>query len=110
MIIQIFYVVFLLYIWFDTDGFIEYSKLFRLDKKFKIDLWIEYRELNPKMNYLSYIRLKHSNFFTRLISCKPCLCFWIVFLICLIFGNFLSFPIIYIMSYLIYNLICKLIK
>jgi hypothetical protein len=110
MIIQIFYVVFLLYIWFDTDGFIEYSKLFRLDKKFKIDLWIEYRELNPKMNYLSYIRLKHSSFFTRLISCKQCFCFWIVFLICLIFGNFLYFPIIYIMSYLIYNLICKLIK
>lgn len=110
MIIQIFYVVFLLYIWFDTDGFIEYSKLFRLDKRFKIDLWIEYRELNPKMNYLSYIRLKHSSFFTRLISCKPCLCFWLVLLVSLIFGNFLLFPIIYMMSYLIYNLICKLIK
>lgn len=110
MIIQIFYVVFLLYIWFDTDGFIEYSKLFRLDKRFKIDLWIEYRELNPKMNYLSYIRLKHSSFFTRLISCKPCFCFWLVLLVNLIFGNFLLFPIIYMMSYLIYNLICKLIK
>jgi hypothetical protein len=110
MIIQIFYVVFLLYMWFDTDGFIEYSKLFRLDRRFKINMWMEYREINPKMNYLSYLRLKHSNFFTRLISCKQCLCFWLVLLFCMIFGNFVYFPIIYMMSYLIYNLICKLIK
>lgn len=110
MVIQIFYVVFLLYMWFETDGFIEYSKLFRLDKKFKINLWMEYRQINPKIDYLSYLRLKHNSFFIRLISCRPCLCFWIVFLTLFIFGNLFSFPLVYIMSYLIYNLVCKLIK
>ena len=110
MIIQIFYVVFLLYMWFDTDGFLEYSKLLGLKKRFKINLWEEYREINPKLDYLSYMRLKQSNFFIKLITCKQCLCFWLVLISCIFFTNFFYFPVIYMMAYLIYNLICKLIK
>ena len=55
-IIQIFWINFILFIWFETDGFIEYSKLFRLNKIFKIDEFLEYKEdKNPKMTYHSYI-------------------------------------------------------
>ncbi len=110
MIIQIFYVVFLLYVWFDTDGFIEYSKFLNLDRKFKINLWEDYREINPRLDYLAYMRLKHSSFFIKLVTCKQCLCFWIVLISCVFFKNFFYFPVIYMLSYLIYNLICKLIK
>lgn len=110
IIVQIFYVVFLLYMWFETDGFIEYSKLLGLGKKFKITLWEEYREINPRLDYLSYIRLKHSSFLVRLVSCKQCFCFWMVLFSFLFFGNILYFPIVYMMSYLIYILICKLVK
>jgi hypothetical protein len=108
MIIQIFYVVFFMHIWFDTDAFIEYSKLFRLSKLFKIDKWEEYREINPKLDYLGFLRLKHSSFFTRLISCKFCLCVWISLISCL--TNILIFPVVYILSYSIYNILCRLIK
>lgn len=108
MIIQIFYVVFFMHIWFDTDAFIEYSKLFRLSKLFKIDKWKEYRDINPKMDYLGFIRLKYSSFFTRLISCKFCLCVWISIISCL--GNISIFPLVYILSYSIYNILCRLIK
>jgi hypothetical protein len=55
LINQIFYVIFLLFIWFNTDAFISYSKLFRLSKLFKIDKWEQYRMINPKMDYISYI-------------------------------------------------------
>ena len=109
MIFQIFYVVFFMHIWFDTDGFVEYSKLFRLSRFFRIDKWEEYREMNPRLDYLGYIRLKHSNFFTRLISCKFCLCVWISLISC-IFSNFFYFPLVYVLSYSIYSLLCKLIK
>ena len=109
MIIQIFFVVFFMHIWFDTDAFVEYSKLFGLSKYFKINLWEKYQEINPRLDYLGYIRLKHSSFFTRLISCKFCLCVWICLISCF-FTNFLLFPIIYVMSYIIYSLLCKLIK
>jgi hypothetical protein len=110
MIVQIFYVVFFMYMWFDTDGFIEYSKLFGLSRIFKISQWEEYRQINPRLGYLDYIRLKHSSFFVRLISCRQCLCLWIVLSSYLFFSRFFLFPAVYILSYLIYSIICKLIK
>ena len=54
---QIFYVIFLLFIWFNTDAFISYSKLFRLSKLFKINSWEEYRMINPKMEYFLILEL-----------------------------------------------------
>jgi hypothetical protein len=110
LINQIFYVIFLLFIWFNTDAFISYSKLFRLSKLFKIDKWEQYRMINPKMDYISYIRNKHTNFFTKLITCKTCLTFWFVLISCYFFINLFYFPMIYIISYSIYTLLCKLLK
>jgi len=109
-LIQISYVVFFLYMWFDTDGFVEYSKAFGLEKRFKIDLWEKYREINPKMDYLGYIRIKHDGFFVRLIGCRQCLCFWAVLASCAAFSDFFYFPAIYMASYMIYRLICKSLK
>ena len=87
-IIQILWINFILFIWFETDGFIQYSKLFRLGKLFKINEFLEYKEdKNPKMNYLSYIRQKHNNFFTKLITCVPCYNFWIVLLVVILFNS-----------------------
>jgi hypothetical protein len=84
MIFQIFWINFLLFIWFDTDAFIEYFRLLRLSKLFKIDKFDEYKTQNPKITYLSFIRQKYSNFYTRLITCPPCINFWIVLLFCII--------------------------
>jgi hypothetical protein len=104
MIISIFYVVFLLFIWFDTTAFVDYSKLFRLNKIFLINTWEEYRTINPRMDYLSFISTRKRNFITKLVSCKPCFTFWLSIISCLIFTNFLYFPVVYILSYLIYNI------
>ena len=43
-IIQIFWINFILFLWFETDGFIEYAKLFRLNNLFKINDFLEYKE------------------------------------------------------------------
>lgn len=110
MIIQVLYVVFFLYMWFETDGFLEYSKLLGLKKRFRIDLWEQYREINPRLDYFGYIRLKHSSFFIRLITCRQCLCFWLTLLSCVFFSDILLLPIVYILSYLIYRLICRYAK
>jgi len=107
MFIQIFYVAFFMYAWFDTDAFIEYSKLFRLSKRFRIDEWTKYREVNPRLVYLEYLRTKHSNFLIRLITCKQCLLLWISFATCLFFSDISFVPPVYILSYIIYNLLCK---
>ena len=105
---QIFYAVFFMHVWFDTDAFVEYSKLFRLKKAFKIDSWEEYRDINPKIDYLEFLRIKHSSFFVRLISCRPCLLVWISISLAAVFGMIFWFPITYTCAYIIYNLLCRL--
>lgn len=107
MIIQIFWVVFILFIWFNTDAFIQYGKLLKLDKLTKIDLWESYRLTNPKITYLEYLSIKHRGFFTKLITCKPCLNFWITLIICLLFDSLIELPVIYMLSYITHKLIEK---
>jgi hypothetical protein len=108
MFIEIFWVVLILFIWFNTDAFIQYSKLFKLDKKFKISDWESYRiDVSGKISYQEYLSLKHKGFLTKLISCKPCLTFWVTFLVCFLFSSLYYFPVIYIISYLIYKIINK---
>ena len=107
-IIQILWINFILFIWFETDGFIQYSKLFRLGKLFKINEFLEYKEdKNPKMNYLSYIRQKHNNFFTKLITCVPCYNFWIVLLVVILFNSIYLYPLIYLTSCSLYKILKK---
>jgi hypothetical protein len=108
IIFQILYAVFFMHVWFDTDAFVEYSKLFRLKKIFKIDLWEKYREINPRIDYLEYIRIKHTSFFIRLITCKQCLLVWISIALGAAFGMIFWFPVTYLCAYTIYNILCKL--
>jgi len=107
IIIQIFWVIFILFIWFKTDAFIQYVKLIKLSRITKVDLWESYRLSNPKITYLEYISIKYRNFFTKLITCKPCLTFWIVLILVLIFNSVYLFPIIYMLSYIIYKILEK---
>jgi hypothetical protein len=105
--LSIFWCIFLLFIWFKTDAFIQYSELFGLSNKFKISEWQDYRILNPKISYLEYISIKKRNFLTKLISCVPCFLFWIAILISLLMNTLFYFPITYIISYVVYKLIDK---
>lgn len=107
MLIQIFYIAFLMFVWFETDAFVEYSKLFGLSRFFKIDDWEKYREINPRIGYLGYLRIKHSSFFVKLIGCRHCLCVWLVLITCSFFDTFFLFPIVYILAYWIYAIFRK---
>jgi hypothetical protein len=107
-ILQIFWINFILFIWFETDGFIEYAKLFRLGKIFKIDKFEVYKkDMDPRISFLDYIRQKHNSFISRLFTCTPCLNFWIVLIISLVYGSILIYPILYVTSYVIYKLLKK---
>jgi hypothetical protein len=104
MIHQIFWINLFLFIWFNTDAFLSYCKLFKIDS-FKIKEFNEYSIENPKSDYLSFLRIKHFCFIVDLITCKPCLCFWIslIFTFC----NILNFPIVYLISYILYKILNK---
>lgn len=106
MFLEIFWSVFILFIWFNTDAFVQYSKVFKLGEQFKISDWENYR-LTSRVSYPDYLFLKHKSFFTKLISCIPCSLFWIVLIITLIFNSTGLYPVIYILSYIIYKIIDK---
>lgn len=105
IILNISWIVFAMFIWFNTDAFIWWSRLFKLDKILKIPNWNNYRLLiNPKIKYLDYLVLKHLNFFIKVISCKPCLLFWITLMVLMIEpSKIISMPIYYLISYMIYT-------
>jgi len=107
-ILQIFWIIFILFIWFETDGFVEYSRFLGLSKLFKIDRFDQYKkENNPKITYLSYIRQNHSSFITRLVTCAPCLNFWITLAITVIYNDLFMYPVVYLVSYLLYRILKK---
>ena len=109
-ILQIFWINFILFVWFETDGFIEYCKLFRIQKLFKIDKFEIYKkESNPNINYLSYLRQKHTSFFSKLVTCVPCLNFWMVLVISSLWGSSHLYPILYLVSYATYKILKKII-
>jgi hypothetical protein len=99
---QISLINFILLVWFHTDAFLEYFKLFRLGFLFRIDKYYEYKKINPDISYIDFITIKNPNFLTKLFSCPYCLNFWLTLFSCFIFKNFLIFPLIYMFSIVIY--------
>lgn len=108
MIHFIFLITLFLLIWFKSDAFIEYCKLFRLTTVFKIGDWETFKNtIDISTTYHTYLRLKYPNFFVKLITCPSCLCVWLTLPSCFIYG-ILYFPMICIMSLSMYYLINKL--
>ena len=105
----IFTVVLTLILWFKTDAFVEYVRLFGLSKIFKVDTFDKEFESNFELTYHSYLRMKHNNFFTRLITCPICLACWAILPILFIFGvGQYSLYVVVILS--IYYLFTKLMS
>lgn len=99
----------ILLIWFKSEAYIEYCKLFKLNK---ISLYLDY--LNKKksdisINYHSYLRQFHDNFFIRLITCPICFGFWVSLILGTLFmGIVWIFPI-FIGSLILFGIIDKLL-
>ena len=107
ILFEIFWCIFFLFIWFETDAILEYSRLLGLSRLTKFNSYKKYLELNPKSSYFTFLRKYYNNFFVRLITCQPCLNFWLVLMVCCYFQNFLAYPIVYVSSYTIYMFLKK---
>ena len=100
---QVMWVNFLMFIWFNTDAFIDY---FSWTKMFKMNDYKNYIEQNKKISFPEFLFLQKPNFITKLLSCKPCLHFWFVLLTGFYF-NFSSIAGVYITSYVSYKILQK---
>lgn len=65
-----------LLVWFRTDAWLEYTRLFRLN------FLSYYKDYDAKQNedatltYIQYLRMYHNCFAVRLITCPTCFAIW----------------------------------
>lgn len=97
---EVFWCIFLMFIWFRTDAFPNYFSN-RWTKHY-----FEYKNINPEISFPNFLVLKYPNFWTKLVSCQPCFLVWILIFISFIF-DFSNFPIVYILSYFMFRLFVK---
>lgn len=92
-----------LLIWFKSEAFVEYSKLFRVGNLFFVPLYEEENSKDPALGYLDYLAIRHDCFFVKLITCPLCLGFWLSLFITIGYGNILELPIVYLCGVLLYG-------
>lgn len=110
-IIFSFYNAFWLFIWFNTEAFIEYCKYIpKIKDLLKLKEFKDYQFKGGILNYPIYLQVNYNNFFTRLISCPYCLLFWINSTTFLMLNNKYFFFVNYIISIVIYNILLIFIK
>ena len=66
----------LLFFIYDTEAFVEYSKLFKLNKVLEIDKYESYLDTAGDSSYWEYIVWENPSFLRKLVSCPFCVGFW----------------------------------
>jgi hypothetical protein len=106
-----FFNVFCLFIWFNTEAFIEYIKYIPfLNKLLKVKQYIEYQKSSNSLNYPLYLAVYYNNFFTKLVSCPYCLLFWVNLLSLLLLNNIMFIFINYVVSLVLYSSVILIVK
>jgi hypothetical protein len=68
----------LLVVWFKTDAFVEYVKLFKLSRRFSVDDFEEKYSSDFELTYHDYLRKYKNSFLIRLVTCPICLTVWLL--------------------------------
>lgn len=109
-------IAYLIYLWLDTDVFIEYIYLFKLDSfnflyiKDYLNYTLKASSQNYKIySYPVFLAINHHSFWTRLLSCPICLSFWLSVIISFFFQFYLILAISFLSSFF-YFLLSKLSK
>lgn len=98
----------ILIIWFNTDAFIEYSRILRIPGV-KVKEYLIAKDRDCTLSYHTFLLLNYNNFFTRLITCPVCTSVWLSIIIGLCTQlSFICYPVLFICSLYLYELYNKL--
>tara|TARA_Y100000593_G_scaffold26231_4_gene52204 strand:+ start:4119 stop:4466 length:348 start_codon:yes stop_codon:yes gene_type:complete len=104
----VFFINVILIIWFKTDAFLVYARLFRLSRLFGINKFDEEYKKDFTLDYLTFLGKEYNNnFIVKLISCPVCLIVWGGIFSAIYFGNLYLCPVI-ILSLILYFGLSKL--
>ena len=97
-----------LILWFRTDVWLEYCKLFHLDFISFYKYFEDKKKSDVSLTYIIYLRMYHNGFFVRLITCPICLSVWIG-IICGLVSSILLIPVYIIGGLILFTTIDRLL-
>ena len=83
----------LMYIWFETEAFVEYLTTFNLGwQMFGLSGYKQESKKIPSLDYHTYLLMKYpDSFFIKLFTCPVCIIVWVAPLVSLAFHKEISF-------------------
>jgi hypothetical protein len=109
MIFLISFVAMCLIIWFRTEAYVEYCKIFGLDSICDYTGYEKKKEDDIRLSYLDYLLSSHYSFFIRAICCPICLSTWISIIVCILTLSFFHIPFVMVGGLTIYLVVNRLI-
>lgn len=98
-----------LVIWFRTEAFIEYCRLFHLDLISYYKDYDEKKANDVSLTYLTYLRRCHNGFKTKLITCPVCVAVWLAMLNAIFFMKLFIFPVAFVGGLILFGIIDRLL-
>ena len=95
--------------WFRTNSWLEYTRLFRLNYLSKYKKYDEEYKKDVSLEYLHFLRRDYDSFLIRLITCPVCLATWLGIISGLFFVPILFIPICILSSLFIFLIFDKLL-
>lgn len=103
-------VAMILLIWFRTEAFLEYCRIFRLNR---ISFYEHYDYIKQNedatLTYHGYLLKYHNNFFTRLITCPICSSVWVAGFVAILTLKACTLPAAMIGGLILYLVIDRLL-
>jgi len=89
--------VVLMYVWFETEAFVEYLTTFILGwSLFDLREYKDEKKKVPSLDYHTYLLSKYSHsFFIKLITCPVCLICWVAPLVYYIYNKEITLPLVF---------------
>lgn len=89
--------VVLMYVWFETEAFVEYLTTFNLGwSLFDLREYKDEKKKVPSLDYHTYLLSKYSHsFFIKLITCPVCLICWVAPLVYYIYNKEITLPLVF---------------
>jgi hypothetical protein len=106
----VFFETFILIIWFHSSIVDTLSKVKLFARLFRYDKYIKHKaNIDVFSSYPEFLGVNHPNWIGKLANCTICLTFWMTLATTILSGSgFFAFFEIYILTFIIYSLIKKI--
>lgn len=99
-----------LILWFKTEVWYEYTKLFGLGFLSRHKLYQDEKMNDCTMTYMKFLRKRyHRKFMIRMITCPICVCAWLSIAGGIFVSYFMLIPVLFIGSLILYGAVSKLL-